>query len=130
MKTKPLSPHEFQEYFRDRQRCMEYLFEQKYPDGYKCPRCGHGHGHHLAKRGGMFQCGKCHYQESAKIGTVMQGSKIPLVKWFRAFYEVAVSKRGVSALELKYKLGVGYETAWRMLMKIRDAMGARDAKKS
>jgi hypothetical protein len=53
----------------------------------------------------------------------MDKSKTPLVKWFLAIFLMAEDKRGISALALKKKIGVAYQTAWTMCQKIRHAMG-------
>ncbi len=39
----------------------------------------------------------------------------------------APDKRGISALDISYKVGVTYKTAWGMLHRIRLAMAARDS---
>jgi len=57
----------------------------------------------------------------------MDKSQTPLTKWFLAIYLMSVDKRGISALALKGKIGVAYQTAWTMSHKIRHAMGERDA---
>jgi hypothetical protein len=56
----------------------------------------------------------------------MDKSKTPLVKWFLAIFLMAEAKRGISALALKKKIGVAYQTAWTMCQKIRHAMGQRE----
>jgi len=56
----------------------------------------------------------------------MDRSKTPLVKWYLAIFLMAEDKRGISALALKKKIGVAYQTAWTMCQKIRHAMGERD----
>ena len=53
-------------------------------------------------------------------------SVTPLRKWFLAFYYMSEYKRGISALALKSKISVAYQTAWSMCQKIRHAMGERD----
>jgi hypothetical protein len=56
----------------------------------------------------------------------MDRSRTPLTKWFMAFYLIAEDKRGMSALALKKRIGVAYNTAWTMCHKIRHAMGSRE----
>jgi len=56
----------------------------------------------------------------------MDKSKTPLRKWFLAIYFMSEDKRGISALSLKSKIGVAYQTAWSMSHKIRQAMSTRD----
>jgi ribosomal protein L37E len=106
---------------------MKYLFKRKYPEGFKCRRCGHDKHDLIQHRSGSFECRHCGYQESAKSGTIFHKSKIPLRKWFQGILEFTISKGGISATELQVRLGFGcYETAWQMLHKLRMAMGNRD----
>lgn len=56
-------------------------------------------------------------------GTIFQDSKLPLMVWFRAMWQVTSQKNGISALGLQRVLGLGnYKTAWAMLHKLRRAM--------
>jgi hypothetical protein len=129
MITPNITPLQFLNAFRTHQQCMEYLFQRKFPNGFSCRKCGHTKHTEHAHRGGCWECLECGYQETAKAGTVLHKSKVPLVKWFRAIYEITISKGGVSAVELQYKLGFGsYRTAWELLHKLRCAMGLRDTK--
>jgi hypothetical protein len=52
----------------------------------------------------------------------MERSKIALHKWLQAFYIVTSSKRRVSAYHLHRTLDIGYESAWFMHYRIREAM--------
>ena len=56
----------------------------------------------------------------------MDRTQTPLRKWFLSFYFMSEDKRGISALSLKSKIGVAYQTAWSMCQKIRHAMSSRD----
>jgi hypothetical protein len=47
-------------------------------------------------------------------GTILAGTRAPLVSWFAAIWYVVNQKQGISALGLQRVLGLGsYETAWR-----------------
>jgi hypothetical protein len=54
----------------------------------------------------------------------MERSKIKLHKWAAGFFLMASSKKGVSAHQLHRTLGIGYEAAWFMAHRIREAMRA------
>ncbi len=54
--------------------------------------------------------------------TVMERSKIALHKWMQAFHLMTSSKKGISAHQLHRTLGIGYEAAWFMAHRIREAM--------
>ena len=53
---------------------------------------------------------------------------LPLTFWFWAIYLCATDKRGISAVQLSRTLGICYESAWYLLLRIRAAMGQRDEK--
>lgn len=116
----------FQRRFGTEKACQKRLFLMKWPDGYRCPRCGCPKFYHVAPRG-LYQCTACKHQTSLTAGTVMHRTRTPLVKWFWAIYLLSTDKRGHSALALSRKLDIGHKCAWMMLHKIRNAMGARDA---
>jgi transposase-like protein len=56
------------------------------------------------------------------VGTIFEGSHIPLQKWLLAFYLLCSSKKGMSAHQLHRMLGVTYKSAWFMAHRIRYAM--------
>jgi len=49
-------------------------------------------------------------------------SHLPLQKWFLAIALMISAEKGVSALQLKRELEVGYQTAWYLCHRIREAM--------
>jgi transposase-like protein len=112
---------EFQRWFPDEDACREFLIASRWPDGYRCPRCGGGQAVLLRKR--LWQCSGCRYQVSLTAGTVLQGTRTPLHLWFWAAYLMSTGTPGISAVQLQRRLGIGrYETAWMMLHKLRRAM--------
>lgn len=118
----PRTLRQFQTDFATEEACQQYLTACRWPDGFSCPRCGHGKAYTLVGQGRQ-QCGKCRHQVSLTSGTILHRTKIPLTHWFWAAYLMTTDKRGVSALLLQRQLGVGcYETAWMMLHKLRRAM--------
>jgi hypothetical protein len=56
------------------------------------------------------------------MNTVMERSKIAMHKWLQAFHLMCSSKKGVSSHQLHRTLGIGYEAAWFMSHRIREAM--------
>ena len=111
---------ELEQRFSDEARCRDYLFSLRWPEGFLCPVCGSGG---LAIRRDLWRCVQCGRETSVLAGTIFQDSKLPLTVWFRAMWQVASQKKGVSALGLQRALGLGnYKTAWAMLHKLRRAM--------
>ena len=113
---------EFQRRFPDEDACFKYLYDKKWPNGFKCPQCGHDKAYQLEKRK-LMQCSSCKYQASVTAGTAFHKLRQSLFVLLWACYWVATTKKGISALELKRKLGLrSYQTAWLLLHKIREAM--------
>ncbi len=116
----------FQRRFGTEKACRKRLFTLRWPEGFKCPRCG-GHKEYFLEKRMLYQCVECKHQTSLTAGTVMHRTRTPLLKWFWAIYLVSTDKRGLSAMALSRKINIGLKCAWTMLHKIRKAMEARDA---
>ena len=126
-KGKPMGFIAFAEKYATEEACRQKVFEARWPNGFVCPKCGGTKCCFVKKRNG-YQCNKCKFRFSPKVGTLMQDSPLPYKIWLWAIYLVASSKRGISAMELMRQLHVTYKTAWYLLHRIRDAMGNRDEK--
>ena len=110
MEDYPATILEFEQQFPTEEACREYLFRLRWPDGFSCPRCGHGKAW-LTNRG-LHRCCQCDSQVSVTAGTVFQDSGKPLRLWFRAIWEITSQKHGVSALGLQRVLGLEANEAW------------------
>lgn len=118
---------EFQDQFSSEEKCLEYLFKVRWPEGFRCPRCNHDCYYRPYLRG-LYECKSCRYQASVTAGTVFHRTKVPLRKWFWLIYRMAISRTGVSIAEMGRELGIrDYKTIWVMAHKIRGAMGQRDS---
>lgn len=106
-------------------QCREALIQQRWPQGFRCPDCGHA-GHCHLKQRDVFQCNRCKRQVSPTSGTVFAETKLPLRTWFLAIYLLTQNKNGISALSLRRHLGVSYNTAWLLKHKLMQAMVERD----
>jgi transposase-like protein len=104
------------------EQCRAYLFEARWPDGFRCAGCGHERAWaHKARL--IDECAACGKQHSLLAGTIFEQTKTGLSRWFLAIYLVTSSKGGISAMELQRQMGFGsYQTAWSWLHKIRKAM--------
>jgi transposase-like protein len=112
---------ELEKRFSTEEACREYLAALRWPEGFVCPRCGTRKGWKIAR--GLWLCAGCRRQVSVTAGTIFEGSRSPLVLWFRAIWYVTSQKNGASALGIQRVLGFGsYQTAWTWLHKLRRAM--------
>ena len=124
---KGLSLDEFIESYGKEELCREAVQKAKWPTGFKCPQCGNTSHCQLTR--GNYQCNQCHHQTSLIAGTIFQGTKLPLRKWFLAMYLLTQHKKGVSALQLSRDLGVNYKTAWSVKHKLMQTMMERQQEK-
>ena len=121
MESYPRNLAEFEARFSSEEACREYLVRLRWPEGFRCPRCGEGKTWPV--RGVLLQCAACGYQSSVTAGTIFQDTRKPLTLWFRAMWAVTSQKNGASAKGLQRVLGLGsYDTAWTWLHKLRRAM--------
>src|ERR671912_2766473 len=119
----PGSSPEFEARFPDDAACARWLFERRWPQGFRCPGCGHGKGWGLGRGLLLVECARCRRRTSVTAGTVLHRSHLPLKLWFLAAWLVATHKNGISARQLWLQLGLGsYKTAWLLLRKLRRAM--------
>jgi transposase-like protein len=127
MEKNPVNLESFVTRFNTEEACTDYLCQIKWPNGFVCPRCDHHHFYKTAtRRLPLYECAHCHHQASLKVGTVMEGSRTPLQKWFIAFYQLS-QPHSINALQLKKEIHVTYKTAWSMLHKVRHALSEEDA---
>ena len=121
MEDYPRDLLELEARFSSEAACREYLFRLRWPEGFRCPRCGGTKS--WPKPDGLVRCAGCDYQVSVTAGTIFQDSRLSLTLWFRAVWWVTSQKNGVSAMGLQRVLGVkSYKTAWTLLHKLRRAM--------
>ena len=121
MEDYPRDLLEFESRFATEEACRDYLFALRWPDGFRCPSCGHERAWPVRKV--WFECARCGRQTSVTAGTIFQDTRKPLRLWFRAMWHVVSQKNGVSALGLQRVLGLGsYQTAWTWMHKLRRAM--------
>ena len=114
----------------DKDEAREYLERLRWPNGPACPHCGGTIIYALqAKpdskrpvRKGVYKCKECRKQFTVTVGTIFEGSHIPLNKWLTAFSLMCSSKKGISAHQLHRLLGITFKSAWFMAHRIRYAM--------
>ncbi len=111
--------------FQDAFAAADYLESIRWPDGPVCPHCGVQDEKHYRLRNAtrnLWKCRSCRKQFTVTVGTIFEGSHIPLNKWLLAFYLLCSSKKGMSAHQLHRMLGITYKSAWFMAHRIRYGM--------
>jgi transposase-like protein len=103
------------------------LFEAiRWPTGAKCPHCeSDAAPYRIARkpaskkpcRDGVWKCSACRKQFTVTVGTIFEGSHLPLKKLLIAIVLLS-SEKGVSALHLSSVLRISYKTAWLLCHRI------------
>jgi transposase-like protein len=106
--------------------CFDYLEELRWGGEPECPLCGSA-AYKLKVRQ-VYKCKNqsCQRQFTARVGTIFEGSKLPLRKWFLAVYWLIAHKKGMSSLQAARKLDITQKTAWHLLERLRFILGQQD----
>lgn len=117
--------------YSDNDKARELLESLRWPNGPVCPHCKGTKAYRLTPkansktpaRKGLCKCATCRKMFSVTVGTIFEGSHIPLGKWLMAVHLLCASKKAMSAHQLHRMLGVTYKTAWFMAHRLRYAFG-------
>jgi transposase-like protein len=122
-----------QEYSSD-EKARAFLESKLWPNGPVCPHCKNDgkakpnsklepkEGSKSAVRKGVYFCGACREQFTVTVGTIFEGSHMPIGKWLMAIFILCSSKKSISANQMSRMLKVQYKTAWFMLHRLRHAV--------
>ncbi len=111
--------------YKTQTKCVKHLEKVRWNNKPICPYCKSDRITKRSKeevRKYRHQCGSCNKSFSVTVGTIYHDTKLPLQKWFLATAIILNAKKGMSARELARQINVNKDTAWRMEMKIREAM--------
>lgn len=86
----------------------------------KCPHCSYQGPSKYEENRKIFYCKNCSNQFTVTAGTLFDRTHLPMMKWFRAMFEIA--NGSVSSVRLAKKLQVTQRTAWKMEQKIRQSL--------
>jgi len=112
-------------FLHDENEAHKFLESIRWPNGPVCPRCQHTEAYRLkpSKTGRrVLKCKKCRKQFSVTVGTIFEGSHLPLTNWMAVIQLMCASKKSISAHQLHRMLGITYKSAWFMAHRIRHAM--------
>ena len=108
--------------FSDEAKAEHLFVEARWPDGVRCVRCDSANvSPRPTRKPAPFRCNDCRFDFSVKVGTVMEGSNLPLSKWAIAAYLMTTNLKGVSSMKLHRDLGITQKTAWHLAHRIRKA---------
>ena len=109
------------EVFSDQTACLRFLEKVRWNNKPTCPYCKSENQSPLKKEC-RYHCNTCNTSYSVTVGTIFHRTHLPLQKWLLAISLILNAKKGISARQLARHLKVNRNTAWRISMKIREAM--------
>ena len=113
------------ELFPTNDHCIEHLEKIRWEDKPKCPYCNSTNVTPRPKEK-RHHCNNCNTSFSVTVRTIFHHTHLPLQKWFLALSIILNAKKGIAARQLSRDLHVNKDTAWRISMKIREAMMERE----
>ena len=111
--------------FPTQDACLEHLERIKWQGKPYCPYCESDNVVRRIKNNegiGRWNCRNCLSAFKVTSGTIFQGTKVPLQKWFAAIAILLNAKKSVSSCQLARDLDLTQQTAWYLAMRIRKAM--------
>ena len=117
----------FSKDFGTEDQCKIHYKVVREKEGIKCKKC-ECTKHYWIQSHWQWQCSQCSFRTTLKSGTIMEHSKMPFTKWYAVIAFMTFSKKGISATEMQRQLGhKWYLSIWRLMHKVREGMGKRDA---
>ena len=125
----------FNKKFPDEDACQDYLFNWRWPKGFRCPECKHKkcYIHKKRHRYDLYECRKCRYQVSLTAGTIFHRTRTPLHNWFFLIFCLNRTTKKVKLTTIQRNWGEdgerkSYTVIWKMAEKIKKAMRKPDMK--
>lgn len=119
--SKDISDTAVEELFVSDEKCLEFLANLKWAEGFTCRKCGNTN-FCTGKSPHSRRCTKCKSEESATSGTIFHNCKFPIHKAFFIAYNVCKGKEDVSTYEFARRLALRQMTCWNFKTKIAHAL--------
>jgi ISXO2-like transposase domain len=107
------------EIFPTEQACLDYFEEKRWKRKPVSPFDPSSKVYKCANN--RYRCKNTGKYFSVRTGTVFENSKLPLQKWFLAFYLLSSNKKGISSRQLVKYISVTQKSAWFVLHRLRCA---------
>lgn len=115
MLSKFKSLDDFDSFFPTEQSCIDYLEERRWHGNVVSP---------FDKTSKVYRCKDDKYRckntgkyFDVKTKTIFQGTRIPLISWFKATWLI-INNPNIKSTVISDKLGINQKTAWNMKQKI------------
>ena len=97
--------------------CLRCLAVIRFANNIYCPYCGHGKKYNYSNNK-RFKCASCQKRFNIKTGTIYEGTKVELSKWFKAEQLLIESNGKVTSAYLARQIKVTQKTAWYLKHKL------------
>ncbi len=113
---------ELSEKYNTQEKCIAHLEQVRWHGSPCCNHCGSSKVKKRKRSLLQWHCQKCNKDSSVLYGTIFEGSRLKLPKWFQLIGLMLHAKKGISAKQISRDIGVTYKTAWYSAMRVRCAM--------
>ncbi|MEI6853307.1 MAG: IS1595 family transposase [Bacteroidota bacterium] len=107
--------------FGTQDKCIAYLEKLRWSKQRACILCG-SVSVKKRKKSIRWHCNDCNRDFSVLMGTIFEGTRLPLPKFFEIIFLMNNAKMGISAAEIARAVGVKYQTSWYACHRVRCAM--------
>jgi transposase-like protein len=113
-------------HFQNEKAAFAYVEAHLWAGGRVCPHCG-VLGESKAMNGkttrpGLYKCYACRKPFTVRLGTIFEGSHLPLHLWLQVIHLMCASKKGISTRQIQRMLSCSMKTAWFLGHRIREVM--------
>jgi hypothetical protein len=114
---------EFRATFSEEEKCLAFLADEKWKDGFICRHCGNKN-YCKGKKAFSRRCTRCKKEESATAHTIFHHCRIPLVNAFNMVYNICHDPT-VSTYELSRQFETRQMTCWKLKKKIMECVESK-----
>ena len=112
-----------EDYFSDTEKCLKYLADEKWKEGFVCRKCGHTN-YCSGKKPFSRRCTRCKAEESATAHTIFHRCRIDLPKAFKIAVLVCSDER-ISTKKIADEIKIRPMTCWNFKKKITSCLESR-----
>ena len=104
--------------FPNEESCLEWLKNELYPKGIRCPICNKVTKHHKVSNRHSYACDNCGHHVNPVAATFFRNTRIPLKIWFKVIQRMSGANNSLSAETIQTEYGLSHWKASKMVSKI------------
>jgi len=103
-------------------KCLKLLEQIRWGKVVICPYCSSNETSRVKRVKNRHSCKTCKRSFSCFVGTIFEGTRLPLPQWFMIIGSMLNAKSGMAAKELERNYGQTYKTVYYAAMRVRVGM--------